>query len=559
MHTETKHLDAVLEAIGDALLLTDLTGRMTQQNTSSRLLWGVETAALLGRPVADTLGTDQGLPVGLLKDLVHRCLSLATRQAYEPQPGERPGSNAAGCVLLVEAEPLLDARGKLLGALLRTRDYTSEQALDAALTYHTRCDVLTGLPNRDAFEHTLLAAVKDSIHSGEPHVLCHLDLDHFKLIVETQGREIGDALLGQLAQTLRSFLRRGDTLARLGGDEFGVLLRGCDEEQGTHLAQGLLVAVDDFTFTSQGEVLRVGASVGLILIDPTASPAELLLRADAACQLAKEQGRQQICLSRKDDIRLTRRFDQMHIANVLRRALPEDRLCLYAEPVVSAADPSLVLHQELLVRLIDTDQSLRLPVDFIPAAERYHLMPPVDRWVVSQALAHLRADGGRVAINLSGQSLNDPRFAEFVECKLRQYGTNPAQLCFEITETQAVNNLAEAAAFMRRLQRLGVSFALDDFGSGMSSFAYLRELPVQWLKIDGVFLREPDIGAVDRALIAAMTRIGAELGMQVVAEHVAHPQQVALLRNLGVNALQGYAVGRAQRWLDLFSQNRNAA
>ena len=551
---EKERAEFTLHAIGEGVVTTNAAGVVTYINSAAEDLLSVLPQRSLGRHVREIFKPLSASTGSSVLSVVERC--LAEQRPVEQSDGDTYLSMSDGRRTVIEssAAPLRNRHDNLIGAVLVVRDVTSEHLLTEELSYRAAHDPLTGLSNRTEFERQLKAAYDDAKRQNQTHMLCYLDLDNFKVINDTAGHGAGDELLKQLATALRLKMRKVDTLSRLGGDEFGVIFRGCSTEQGLQLANSLLDVVRELKFAWKEQVFAVGVSIGAVSVDLGAdSVADLLARVDAACYVVKEQGRNAVYHSQKEDDRLSKRFGEMHVVSQISQAIDSDRLRLHAEPVVDTADGSSVLYHELLVRMLDAKSELQMPVTFIPAAERYYLMGPIDRWVVDHALrgvteARSRGLVQRVGINLSGQTLSDTRFADYLERKMEEYAVDPQTLCFELTETAAITHLTETAQLMRRLSAKGVSFALDDFGTGMSSFAYLRKLPVHILKIDGVFLRAAAPDNIDRPLIEAMARVARELGMKTVAEHVERPVQIAVLRELGVDYVQGYAVGRAQPW-----------
>ena len=551
---EKERAEFTLHAIGEGVVTTNAAGVVTYINSTAEDLLSVHRQKAIGRHVREIFKPVSASSGNTVVSVVERC--LAEQRPVEQTENDTFLWMADGRRTMIKssAAPLRNRHANLLGAVLVVRDVTSEHLLTEELTYRAAHDPLTGLSNRIEFERQLKSAYDDAKRQNQTHMLCYLDLDNFKVINDTSGHGAGDELLKQLATKLRLKMRKADTLSRLGGDEFGVIFRGCSVEQGLQLAHALLEVVSELKFSWEDKVFSVGVSIGAVAIDLSAdSVADLLARVDAACYMAKEQGRNAVYHSQKHDDRISKRFGEMHVVSQITQAIDTDRLKLYSEPVVDVSDSETVHYRELLVRMLDTQSQLQLPVTFIPAAERYYLMGPIDRWVVDRALrglseARSRGVTQKVGINLSGQTLSDARFADYIERKMDEYAVDPESIYFELTETAAITHLTETANLMRRLSAKGISFALDDFGTGMSSFAYLRKLPVHLLKIDGVFLRASAPDNIDRPLIEAMARVARELGMKTVAEHVERPMQIAVLRDLGVDFVQGFAVGKAKPW-----------
>jgi diguanylate cyclase (GGDEF)-like protein len=421
----------------------------------------------------------------------------------------------------------------------------------ASLVYQASHDALTGLINRREFEQRLERTVLSAMQQDREHALCYMDLDQFKVINDTCGHAAGDELLRQLALLLKGNLRERDTLARLGGDEFALLLENCSIADALEVADTFLTEVQRFRFKWGDRIFAVGMSVGMVAINQDSSTAaSLLSAADAACYVAKEHGRNQIHLYESRDLDLVRHRGEMQWVTRIQRALEEDRLRLSWQEI-RRTDGEVVpfRHVELLLRMVDDDGSEILPMAFIPAAERYSIMPSLDSWVIEETLrvcqryvATQRELHCLFAINLSGASLKDPAFRRMLLARLQETPVLGPHLCFEITETAAIGNLAVVNEFIDAMREFGCSFALDDFGSGLSSFTYLKNLKVDYLKIDGAFVRDITINPIDRSMVEAIHRIGHQMGLKTVAEYVESEQTLALLLEIGVDYVQGNAV-----------------
>ncbi len=432
------------------------------------------------------------------------------------------------------------------------------------VSYHARHDALTGLVNRREFEHRLNRALDDSHESDVEHALLYMDLDQFRVVNDTCGHVAGDELLKQLGGILQQKLRKADTLARLGGDEFGVLLEGCDVNEGTRVAATLREAIQDFRFMWDDHIFNLGVSVGVVAINKASDTvAQLLSAADTACYAAKDGGRNRIHVYQPDDSEVAERHGEMQWVSRITRALEDDRFVLYCQPIVPVADVgSTVEHYEILVRMLAEDGSTIPPGAFIPAAERYNLMDSIDRWVVANAFMHLdrlsRAgwvELPSLAINLSGASLSHESLLPYVREQLGKYAVKPGLVCFEITETAAIANLSAASHVIKELKRLGCKFSLDDFGSGLSSFAYLKNLPVDYLKIDGIFVRDIAEDAIDRAMVKSINEVGHTMEMQTIAEFVENDAILARLKEIGVDLAQGYGISPPAPLEDILAVN----
>lgn len=425
---------------------------------------------------------------------------------------------------------------------------------EATIRHMAVHDALTGLTNRYEFERRLREAIDSARERETVHALLYLDLDQFKIINDTSGHEAGDELLRQLGQVLKSRIREGDTLARLGGDEFGLLLEGCQLDHALQMAENLLKSLNQFHFAWKGKVFSVGGSIGLAPITAgSGSSREVLSAADMSCYVAKDEGRNRIHVYSDGDSELARRRNEMEWAGEVTQALREERFVLFSQPIMPLAPLSPgqgQVHREFLLRMRHADGSLISPGAFIPAAERYNIMPAVDRWVIDAVLSHLARNRNNVSvaeetcfINLSGSSLSDAAFFDYLREKLRKYKIPPQRLCFEITETAAITHLGRATEFIKDICAEGCRFALDDFGSGLSSFPYLKMLPVNYLKIDGAFVQNILSDPMDCAFVEAINRVAHVAGIQTIAEFIESEPVRAQLLKIGVDYGQGYHLG----------------
>jgi diguanylate cyclase (GGDEF)-like protein len=413
-------------------------------------------------------------------------------------------------------------------------------------------DALTGLVNRREFERRLERVLATAQTEGAEHALCYADLDQFKIINDTCGHIAGDALLRQLGTLLPTKIRKRDTLARLGGDEFGVLMEHCSLNQARRVANAMLRTLEDYRFIWNGNSFSIGASIGLVPITVNSTSITYLLSAaDSACYAAKERGRHRISIYREGDEELAKRQGEMQWAARLPRALETNRFRLYYQPiralngVHSSGD-----HYELLLRMEDEEGQLILPGAFLPAAERYGFSNKLDRWVIRLAFDWLQKHNQQLdqlalcSINLSGHSLGEDAFLEDLVTLVKQSQIPPQKICFEITETAAITNLSNATRFIKTLKARGCQFALDDFGSGLSSFAYLKNLPVDFLKIDGLFVKDIANDPLDLALVKSINDIGHVMGKKTIAEFVENKAVREKLEAIGVDYGQGFSIGR---------------
>ena len=432
------------------------------------------------------------------------------------------------------------------------RSHRLAEATIHHLAFH---DHLTGLVNRHEFDRRLKEALRSAKESEHAHVLLYLDLDQFKVINDTCGHQAGDQLLRQLAVVLREKVRSNDTLARLGGDEFGLLLESCPLEQAHQIAEGIREAVANFRFVWQDKTFSVGVSIGMTPITSDARGVdEVLSAADVACYTAKDLGRNRVHVYLDDDSELLRRHNEMRWVSRIKQALEDERFVLYRQPMQALdVNASLHSHSEFLLRMVGDDGEIILPGAFIPAAERYGVMTLLDRWVVKSVIEYLAGlyrqtpdtdKLGTFFVNLSGASLNDAAFFSYIGEQLKVNELPPELLCFEVTETAAISNLHLAVDFIHGIRSLGCQFALDDFGSGLSSFSYLKAMPVDYLKIDGGFVRDITSDPMNYAIVQAVNEIGHVAGLRTVAEFVEDDAVLSTLQDIGVDLAQGYGIAR---------------
>jgi len=414
-------------------------------------------------------------------------------------------------------------------------------------------DGLTGLMNRPAFEQMLAKMMRQAREATSEHVLCYIDLDQFKIVNDTCGHAAGDELLRQIGMVFRHDIGPGDIVARLGGDEFGIVYADTTAAEAEARAQRLLQNVGAFRFFWQDKMFRIGASIGMVAIQKgCCTLAMLLARADAACYAAKEEGRNRIHVATEDDSIIRRRHEQMQWVGRIEKALDEERFTLFAQPIVALSDPSSVMHYEVLLRMRSFEETLVSPMAFIPAAERYGKMVDMDRWVIETLFAafeDIRLRLGRKVrfnINLSGLSLNDETMAGYIQECFERFAVPYEAITFEVTETAAIANIKNARTFIEHFRLLGSRFALDDFGCGLSSFSYLQNLPVDYIKIDGSFVMDIDRNDVNRAMVDAINTIGHVMGIKTVCECVENASVVRTLDAIGIDYVQGYHVGMPQ-------------
>nr|WP_315215783.1 EAL domain-containing protein [uncultured Duganella sp.] len=551
-----------LRSIGEGVITTDERGKTRYLNRIAEQLTGWSNDEARGLDIGTTLPLIDEGGAPLAEHAALQCLRL--RQTIS-MPSQNQLVTREGRRIAVEesAAPIWSDTGGLLGAVVVFRDVSHERKLSKQLSWNASHDMLTGLINRREFETQIANALHSAKEEDHVHALLYMDLDQFKIVNDTCGHSAGDLLLQLLAKMLQTEMRDSDILARLGGDELGVLLPRCPPDQALLVADGIRQSVKNFRFVWDSRTFELGVSIGVVEINRhSKSMTELLIAADQACYLAKERGRNRVHLYQESDLRLARRQGEMQWVSRLNEAFEHQYFRLYAQPIVGLGTRGEV-HDEVLIRIQSGPGELILPGAFIPAAERYDMMTAIDRWVIRAVCRHVRgvsegrtgadADGatprpdgyrGRYSVNLSGTSLGDEGLHDYIIEQFAEHHVAPEQICFEITETAVIANLVKAQDFMARIKALGCRFSLDDFGSGLSSFAYLKALPVDYLKIDGVFIRGIANNPINRAMVKAINEVGHVMGIRTVAEYVEDDNTLAVVRELGVDYAQGYAVGR---------------
>ena len=548
---EKERARVTLESVGEGVLVVDEAGKLSYLNHAAEQLTGLSRASAAGLPIETVL------------PLLHEVDSSACHPVRIALQSPGAPQRLSGLLPVAGGEPryvegtvahIAGRGGFASGAVAVVRDVTDARLLHRRLTYQATHDLLTGIPNRPEFERAVGQAL-DGVQKGErPHALLFLDLDGFKIINDTCGHLAGDELLRQVGQLLATMIRSTDVLARLGGDEFGILLRHCPVEEGERVAGQIVATVAAFRFAWQSQFFRLGVSVGAAPVDAHCEDVtDALSAADSACGWAKARGRNQVQVFRRDNLQQRRLHEQKDWLGKLNRALSQDTLVLFAQRIgridSRAAGPA---HYEVLLRMREDDGTLVGPGLFLPVAERYRMMVRIDEWVVSKLLEQLAPEAGELAathefsVNLSGASINDPAFLDFLLAAFERHQVPGSLVSFEITETVAIASFAQAVNFIERLAAIGCRFLLDDFGSGLSSFDYLRKLPVSAVKIDGSFIEHVASDPVCRAMVDAIRRVSTQMKLETVAERVESEADLQVLRELGVDYVQGYVLHRPE-------------
>ena len=561
LNSEREKAHRTLNAIEDAVITLDSKNRVLHLNPSATELIGRPNASTLGQPLTQLL-TFRHESDGKLFKLDNHLAALADRKSLHidlvPESGDSNQSDGSSSpqdtVLRLSISQSANPDDETAGHILVLRDISGERKLTRKLEFQANHDALTGCTNRLYFENRLRDLLDDIPHSALRHALCYIDLDQFKVVNDTCGHGAGDRLLQDLTGNLSSLCRKGDVLSRLGGDEFGLLLLDISADNAKRIADKVHDFFQNYVFHYEGRGFSVRASIGFVPLDENwSNVGDVLAAADLACYAAKDRGRNNVYVYAADDAAMYQRSSELQRLPELQKALQEDRFRLHVQPIAKI-DRSLagytIEHFEFLLRLTAEDGSEITPFTIIEAAERYGLMRQIDRWVIRQAL-RMVADIGDgqgsdcgYSINLSGQSAADPTLIDFIEAEYAALGINPTQIWFELTETAAISNFSVAVELARRIREMGSGIALDDFGSGLSSFGYLKNLPIDVLKIDGQFVQDIVDNTVDQAMVRAINEVARSMGILTIAEFVESQAAVDVLRDIGIDYVQGYHIGK---------------
>lgn len=547
---EKELAQVTLKSIGDAVITTDDQGNIKYFNPVAERLTGWLSKEAEGRPISEVFiiineSTRKSVKTPVVEALEKGVVvGLANHTILIARDGTEYGIEDS-------TAPIRNRQGKTIGAVIVFHDVTQSRSLANKLTWEASHDALTGLINRRGFEQHLIEAIHSVQNSDQQHALCYLDLDQFKVINDTAGHIAGDELLREITALIQNEIRTSDTLARLGGDEFGLLLTQCSIFQAAQIAETLKDLVHDFRFIWNQQTFTIGVSIGVVAIDQISQDLiEIMGAADAACYAAKGKGRNCVHIYRLDDSELMRQRGERHVVSKISRALETNRFCLYSQKILSLNSNSLAEHYEILLRMVDENGKILLPNSFIPAAERYGLSTKIDRWVVRTFFSNYHKLSNQqvitnslYTINLSGTSIGNNQFLEFLIAQFPLYQIPPQSICFEITENAAIANFEQARYFISELKKIGCRFALDDFGSGLSSFAYLINLPVDYLKIDGAFVENISHNLISQAIVEGFNGIAHAMNLETIAEFVEDEAILEKLREIGVDYAQGYAIG----------------
>jgi diguanylate cyclase (GGDEF)-like protein/PAS domain S-box-containing protein len=567
MKTERERAQVTLHSIGDAVITTNVSGEIEYMNHVAESLTAWTLTEAKNKAVQDVFrieDIDTGEPI---HDVVDSCLydSISINKSILSLISKNGNKKDIESSI----SPILKTSGRAEGVVIVFHDETQRRQMERTIKHQAAHDPLTNLLNRDAFDMELSDHVYDAKNNNKHHVLCYLDLDRFKLINDTAGHSAGDQCLIQVTSLIESCIRTDDVLGRLGGDEFGLILKNCTQEDALKITGNISESIADMKYSWDGCDYKLGVSIGINpLSKNTQDAADAIRKADLACYTAKDQGKDQVYIYEEEDSELIRRQEETYWATRITEAIDNDRLQLYAQPIVALKDnDAQKIHVEILVRLLDEDKQLIAPNAFIPAAERYNLMHLVDRKIIYETFSFIHKYSEKdenitqYSINLSGKTIDDKDIVDYINEIADRFEIDKKLICFEITETAAIRNLKKAKNFIKSLKSYGFKFALDDFGSGLSSFQYLKNLPVDFLKIDGSFVSDMVNNNIDHAMVAAINEVGHIMGIKTIAEYVENDQIIRKLQDIDVDFGQGYGIEQPKPIKEVlaFSNDKNSS
>ncbi len=554
LNIEKERAEVTLYSIADSVITVDVDGHVLFINPAAEKLLALGSESVTGILYSEIVNvvTDSSEVPG--KDILQECFDTGKVVKF-PEQASIVNKNAVMIAVEATISPMRYETGDLMGAVIVVQDVSHTRKLTRQLSYQASHDMLTGLYNRRKFEDHLAEILFNVVEENREHVLLYLDLDQFKIVNDTCGHIAGDELLQQLPVLFQKVLRSGDLVARLGGDEFGVLLENCNLSQASIIADKVREEIKAFRFVWQDRTFEIGVSIGVVVINEgNTDMGHIMSSADVACYAAKDAGRNRVHVYEISDEAVSERYGEMHWTSRIAKAMEENRFKLYQQTIVGITD-NTIEHVEVLLRMIDEDGKIIPPGAFLPAAERYNLMIGIDRWVISEVFKTItegnmcKSCNGNfniISINLSGDSLSDEGLLSFIMSEKEKYSVPLECICFEITETVAIRNLKEAISLITELTKHGCKFALDDFGSGLSSFAYLKALPVHYLKIDGSFVRDVSRDKIDRAMVRSIQQVGKAMNLLTIAEWVEDAETLEVLRELGIDYAQGYYLSKPE-------------
>lgn len=551
LYREKELFQVTLASIADAVITTDAIDKISYLNPIAEIYTGWSSHDADGMPVQEifqikdvTNNATIDKPLNIELASIHHNQSKKNRECILTRRDKQE------FIIDYSVAPIRNHQNQMMGSVLIFRDVTEQRKLTDKLTYQATHDSLTGLLNRNEFEKRLNKILK-SLRKNDVHALLFLDLDQFKSINDSCGHSAGDDLLRQITALLNSKLRARDTLARLGGDEFCVILEHCPEEEALQVANTLRELVKDFRYQWHDKTFSIGLSIGLYLIKDTLQKLEDVMKAaDSACIMAKNQGRNQVQIYQEENSSLMDSREEVYWLPRIQDAIENRRLCLYFQPIIAISHSSnLAEHGEIFVRLYGEKNQLILPHTFLPLAERYQQMVEIDQWVIKESLKLIKTrvqkrSTGRYVINLSAHAVSDENFLDFVVQNFKKQAVHPTNICFEITEKITFSDLQRVTEFMVTVRNMGCRFSMDDFGTNLSSFGYLKNIPIDYLKIDGQLIRNVRSDAVDRAMVESINHIAHHMKLETIAEWVEDIQTLQMLEEIGIDFVQGFGLAK---------------
>lgn len=547
LYTEKEKAQVTLYSIAEGVITTDNLGRIESLNAAAKRITGCSILDVKGKKLSTILDTPGEEGQNIIESLVKCAISEGGVHTASSEVTFKGRKKHKEHVIEASAAPIRNEDSGVAGAVLIFRDITEMHALSHELRLHASHDSLTGLLNRREFEIRLGEAIHDARENNTEHALCFIDLDMFKIVNDTCGHVAGDELLRQISTGLAMHLRKSDVVARMGGDEFGLLLRNCPLDLAEEVCDGVRRRIKENRFVWEDNSFEIGASIGVVPITSAGGNVQELLRAvDSALYEAKDKGRNRICVRARESISVDRRQSEISWIQTINHAIENDRFRLFYQEIKPLQETSSQsAHAEILLRMLDEHNEIISPMAFLPAAERFRLMPVIDRWVIHKSFAdlvRLRVIDSRIRrfnINLSGQSLSDRDLLDYIRTELAVSGISASDVCFEITETAAISNLSAASILIDELRKMGFRFALDDFGSGLSSFGYLKNLKVDFLKIDGTFIRDIATDTADHAMVRSINQVAHVMGIKTVAEYIENIDISVIATGIGIDYGQG--------------------
>ncbi|MDH5396236.1 MAG: EAL domain-containing protein, partial [Gammaproteobacteria bacterium] len=533
-----------LEAIGDCVITTDTNGKITYINPAAARLTGYSNQYAKNKPLSEIFQIRSDNSDTFITYPIMQCIKKS--EVIHHESGYILKSIDGNEFTIREtASPILDKTNKVVGAVLIFHDFSNLQKMSDILAYQASHDDLTGLLNRRAFE-SKMHEILNEITPYEKHTLCYIDLDRFKIINDTCGHLAGDRLLKIISSEINKNIRQNDLFARLGGDEFGIIFFNCDIDKSIALAENIKSIVSNIKFSWETHAFNIGASIGIVPLMTGQNMTDLMMTVDTACYVAKDKGRNRVHVYQKNDEDILQRECELQWFQEIYKALEEDNFILYAQKITPYKNKSNHDIYEILIRL-KIDNKIISPVEFIPAAERYSIMPKIDMWVIKTLFKQIKTDNilensTYFSINLSAQTLTDNTFIDFLNKELDESLISPEKIIFEITETATISNITEATKFIRIFKDRGCKFALDDFGSGMSSFKYLGQLAIDFIKIDGDFIKDLHVNSFNQNVVKSISHIGHSLGLSIIAEYVETEEILAAIDESLIDFVQGYAI-----------------